>query len=310
MLYGAVAASDLRFVPVSNARFAGVGSLIVSASLINPLLIDSANFAGAGQMNAGGFVVLSGEDPATSFWADSVISAGGSVGSTRRTVVNDFIAGLKSDSLWTKFDRLYLLAAENTQSALTDLITGTHATLMTPNPSFEIDRGYTGTGANGYINTGFYQSAGSPKATQNDTHISMWSNTSPLPTSTTGEYFGSDPSGGGTYWLYTTGDQKFTFRVNDNGAPTALASDFASHLGLFISSRSVSTERKLYQDGVLKYTTGATSQAVPNVVHGIIYSGFAHQVSAWSIGSNLNGGSDAANFYSRLATYMTAVGVL
>jgi hypothetical protein len=317
MLPGVIAEDILPSINAVSGRADGIGQatgLLPRFGLANGVGGALGNFAvGAIAGHADGKGAASGInqiDAATAAWLTAVSAAGGTVSDPRIALVDNLVRGLKSDGIWTKLDRLYLLAAENAPSALTDLVSHTTATLVAPNPSFTIDRGYTGTGTNGQILTGFNQStASSPHAIQNDTHFSLWSNSNPLPTSITGEYGGADPSGGGTYWLYFTGDSSFYFRTNDNGGATGTAASFTNHQGHFISSRNGSTTRRVYYNGSLHNTTSATSQAVPNIQHSILTSGLTHQVSAYSVGSNLDAGSDASNFYTRLRTYMSAVGV-
>jgi hypothetical protein len=57
-------------------------------------------------------------DQATIDWIAAVVTAGGTVSTPRGIVVNTFILGLMTDGIWSKLDRLWLLAAENSQSAL------------------------------------------------------------------------------------------------------------------------------------------------------------------------------------------------
>ena len=62
------------------------------------------------------------------------------VSSTRRTLVDALIRGLKTDGVWSKLDRLWLFAAENATSALVDVKEGRLATAVS-SPTFTTDRG-------------------------------------------------------------------------------------------------------------------------------------------------------------------------
>lgn len=295
-------ASTTNPVQQGSAIYSGVGQMV--ANLTSPILQSSVTFAGAGQMTAN---LTRPEDSATTAWAAAVVAAGGTVSDARRSLVNDLILGLKSDGIWTKLDRLWILAAENSQSALIDLVANETASIVsTPVPTFTTDRGYTGAGG-GYIDTGFVPSDGGAQLFDlDDAHYSCWSLTSSLPS---GTY--SVCGNGNDTWLKYDPDYSFYFRINEVGGATAPYGDFTTHAGHFISSRSSSTQRKLYQDGTLKYTTNATSASLTGSSQFIISNGTSGVgVAAYSLGSNLNGGSDASNFYDRLATYMTAVGVL
>jgi hypothetical protein len=314
MIYGVVAQVPFTAPPpiIPLSRLPAAASLNLTTAAPTRIVFNpSPNI-----VPAAGFVLLVGQtaslfDAATTAWINAVVAGGGTVSTARKVVVNSLITGLKTDGLWTKLDRLWVLAAENSQSALIDLKATATATLGSPNPTFAVDRGFTGTGSSSsVIDTGFNGASGTPLLSLNDTHFSLWNLTNPLPTSATVGYCGADPGlgGGGAYWIYFTGDSSFYFRTNDNGAATALASAFTTHAGHFISSRVNSTQRKLYQNGTLKFTTTATSNALPNITHKIISSGLVHQAAAYSVGTNLDGGSDAVNFYTRLQTYMLAIG--
>jgi hypothetical protein len=45
----------------------------------------------------------------------------GNVDSNHQTWINDLIVGLKADGVWTKFDRLWLYAVQNTTCAVVDI---------------------------------------------------------------------------------------------------------------------------------------------------------------------------------------------
>ena len=94
------------------------------------------------------------------------------------TVVDDLIIGLKADGIWSKLDRLWIYAAENTASALTDLKTGALATTVS-SPTFDTTnfRGYIGNGA-GYIQSGLASNFGTGNYAQNSACFFGWSNTS------------------------------------------------------------------------------------------------------------------------------------
>jgi hypothetical protein len=104
--------------------------------------------------------LTSAHDPSTDAWINQVVINGGSVSNARATVVDNFIVALKNAGLFTRFDRLYLHAAENQPSALTCLVSLTLATAVN-SPSFTVDRGYTGVDAsNVHLDTGFNPTVG------------------------------------------------------------------------------------------------------------------------------------------------------
>src|SRR5689334_9572138 len=95
-----------------------------------------------------------GFDASTTAWTSAVIGNGGSVSVGRKRIVDDLIVGLKSDGLFSKLDRMWLYAGENEPSALTDII-ATSLSQKVNSPTFTADRGYTGDGSSGYINSNY-----------------------------------------------------------------------------------------------------------------------------------------------------------
>src|SRR5262245_4406995 len=118
------------------------------------------------------YVLPVGLDAATTAWVNAVVTNGGTVSAGRQTTVNTLITTLKSAGIWTKLDRLWLWAAENQPSALTDLVGLSLATAVN-SPCFTADRGYTGNGSTSYIDTLFDPTTGTA-FNQNSCHFSVW----------------------------------------------------------------------------------------------------------------------------------------
>lgn len=246
-------------------------------------------------------------DAATTAWVAAVVGNGGTVSAGRQTIVNDLIVGLKADSVWTKFDRLPIFAAENQPSALTDLVS---LTLMTAAaaPTFTVDRGYTGNGSSSYVNSNFNPFTSGVN----------WTGTS---VSAAGWIVSADATGnaailGGydgvhfTQMLQVAGGW-FGFPNDSN----VQATTFGSGPGL-IHVQSDSSNNAIFGNGGSKQTTAG---GAATVVNANIYfdarnnSGTAdlfgqHQIAGGYFGSNMTD-TEVANVYSRLRTYMTAVGV-
>src|SRR5260221_11187046 len=136
-------------------------------------------------------------DPSTLAWVNQVAINGGSVSNARQLVVDTFIITLKAKNVWTKCDRLSLLAAENTPSALTDLVSLT-LSVAQGSPTFTTDRGYTGIDASStvYLDTGFNPTVGTPQFAQNAGHLSAWSNTAAASSANGGAIIGLRDSTG------------------------------------------------------------------------------------------------------------------
>src|SRR5215831_13637080 len=92
-------------------------------------------------------------DAATLAWVAAVVGDGGTVSATEKGYVDTLIVGLRADGLFSKLDRLWLLASENTHQAKIDIIALQSFTL-TGSPTFAANAGYTGVGDTG-IDTNF-----------------------------------------------------------------------------------------------------------------------------------------------------------
>jgi len=243
-----------------------------------------------------------------------VIAAGGTVSTGRRTVVNSLIVGLKADGIWTKLDRLWIFAAENSFSALVDLVALDGATAIAA-PTFTADRGYAGNGSNSYIRTFFRPATLGIAWTLNAAHIAVWDNTNRAEALViaTGAY-DSTLGDGGTYSdlaPYYSGGLRF--RINGTTAPIITNS---TSQGFFIGQRNDSSTIEGFYNGVSR-GTGATSST--NMVNLPIYicardddatpAFFStDQISMTSYGGKFTS-TEALAYYNRLRTYMTAVGV-
>jgi hypothetical protein len=249
-------------------------------------------------------------------WVAAVVANGGSVSAGRQSLVRALIAGLKTDGIFTKLDRLWLLPAENQPSALTDIVANSLATAVN-SPTFTTDRGYTGednASPTKYISTTFNPSGGGFNYTLNLCHLSVW-----LTTNTTVS------SGGATVGSADSGNESVLFtpfaggtifgRLNVTGGG-GFGTD-SSYNHYYTITRNTSTTVQAYRDGAaFGSPIGGTTTALVNRPMfmlaynsgGSVAYGNSNQVAAVSMGGLLSS-TDAANLYTRLRTYMTAVGV-
>lgn len=218
--------------------------------------------------------------------------------------------GLTTDGLFNSdgttnfFDALYAFATADTTTAALNLC----GAIFNGNPTsltFTADSGYTAVSGQNF-QTGFNPStATSPKYVQDSAHFSVWNLVNSATTSI-------DVASGslGENFVFTGGS--IYARVNDNPESSGFtASDFRGHI---LGNRSSSTARQLYQNAstTLIGGTAATypstpSQAVNNADFAVVSLG-DHTAAMASIGAGMNS-TQVTNFYNRLRTYMTAVGV-
>ena len=273
--------------------------------------------ASASSNTVGPIVAGSSEDAATTAWVNAVVTAGGTVSSGRRTVVDTLIAGLKADGVWTLLDRLWILAAENTQSALTDLKGLVTISNSPPGggtaPTFTADRGLTGNGAG--IDTGFNPTtASSPQYTLNSGSMFVY-NRSTRSTGVVVCEFGMQDAGldyrarivcldtGGTY-----------LNVNDNYGPLA---GITSVQGFWVGSRTSSMAADWYKNAtaIRSETVVANNAALINrsfYICGINWDygntyGSPDQLACAGFGAGLSSAQVTA-LTTRIETYMDAVG--
>jgi hypothetical protein len=120
-----------------------------------------------------------GIDAAALAWRAAVIAGGGTVSAPRLLLVGALAVSLKSAGVWTSLDRLWLLAAENTQSALIDIKAVAPSTAVAA-PGFTVDRGYQGNGTTAYIDSGFnwqVPSIGANHYVQDSAGFGVWCET-------------------------------------------------------------------------------------------------------------------------------------
>lgn len=249
------------------------------------------------------------DDADVNTWVGRAKSNGGTVSKGRQTLVYNLITGLKSDGVWSKLDRLWLFAAENTGSALTDLVTGALAT-ATNSPSFTTDRGYTGNGSSSYINTGFNPTtASSPNFVQDSACMFVWNNTSGADAGAICGYSVASGSQQTRIFPQFTNGSAF-WDINDN-TPNNLV--YTAATGLYIVNRSASNATVFeVNNSSVDSNTNASVAPTNDVFTALVGNGgssySARQCSGFGFGGKLTG-TERGNLYSRLRTYMTAVGV-
>jgi hypothetical protein len=250
-------------------------------------------------------------DAAVTYWTSAVVANGGTVSGGRSTLLYQLIDGLLSDNLWTKIDRLLLHAAENTQSALIDLVTRSVATAVN-SPTFTVDRGYTFNGSTNYLDSNFNPSTAGGAYSLDSASISSYMRTVPTG-STSGTAIGTYVGGVSIGYIYNYAVGGWTyvsindaFGLQDNVVPTP---------SFVTLTRTASNLRVEYKNGVSIFSDAQASTSLPTNNYwigalnnaGSFSNGFVGQIAATVIGGGLTA-TDAANLSSRINTYMTAIG--
>lgn len=227
--------------------------------------------------------------------------------------INTLVLGLKTDSLWTKLDRLWLFANETAAGALMD-IKGLDTATAVNTPTFTANQGYAGNGSTSYINTTFNPSTDGSAYTQNSAHMMLYNRTAR--TSGAGSPSNCGTFNGSTILSHITpyGGSDAQGGLNDLTPVTVAYQADAS--GCWIISRTSSSAQALYRAGASIASSGASNSVGINnlavFVGGLNNSGSlgfatADQHAAFSAGGALDA-TEAANLNTRIEAYMDALG--
>lgn len=96
--------------------------------------------------------------------------------STRKALINTTILALKTAGIWTLLDRLWVMAAHDSQAACLDWKGVGNLTLVNA-PTFVANQGFAGDGATSRINTGFIPSTHGANFALNDASLGVYSRT-------------------------------------------------------------------------------------------------------------------------------------
>jgi hypothetical protein len=242
-------------------------------------------------------------------WKAAVTGAGGSVSIGRLIVVSALISALKNGGIWSNLDRLWVLAAENSQQALVDLVARASATAVN-SPAFTANRGYQGNGTSSCIDSNFNAATAGGKFTLNDASHGVWCVIAPT---TNGFEICNDFSAYSFVRLNNSGGN-LAWAVNDSGAVGAQVTATGGSVtnALWHAQRTGPSAMTLFKNGASFATsTLAGNSAIHSQNHGILANIGATfsdaQLAAAFIGASLSG--KEAAFYAAMRTYMTSAGL-
>jgi hypothetical protein len=254
----------------------------------------------------------SGYDSATNDWITAVVGAGGAVSDIQKSLVDALIAGLKTDSLFPIIDRLWVYGGENVaQQAGIDVVNRqTHTVYGAVTLSAS---GYTGDNAHG-IDTNLPLDTGGIHYTQDSATFGCYINN--VVDDGLGQ-MGVAIGNNARMQQFIPASNEMRVVINSGNVNNVTAT---SALGLWIVTRTTANDVAVYRNGVSVYTNNAdASTGVPTGSFGVLGrhdgAGDTWQVpptanracAAW-IGGGMSP-TQAANFSSRINTYMTAWGI-
>lgn len=213
---------------------------------------------------------------------------------TRKGLIDALIVGLKADGLWTKLGSLFLYAAHDAQAGRVNAVNPSNVASAINSPTFTTDRGYAGDGSTSYIDTGVLDATGPHQ--QDDASMGAWANTS---------------GGSSLLWWNTNINRLIANSEGRLRAAVGGALSGTAVAGFSAVSRTGPTSTAAYYNGVQKGTSATTSTA-PSAVSLFSHRGSSGSFSTTRIASVFTGAglsaAEHANLYSRLNTYLTALG--
>jgi hypothetical protein len=230
----------------------------------------------------------------------------------RQTLIKNLVESLKTAGLWTKIDRLFVLAAADSQASLLDW--KSHATKLTAttanstSPTFTADRGWQGGGAGttvgGYLSGEFNATVGTNQLAQDSNHLAVWVHQASTAASV-GLY---REAGGGQMLIACKSSTAVLWSMNMSGSSDSPAQT-GDGTGFYAHSRQASTGYASYQaanSNAITRTSAAPASGTFHVLRG--GSGYSNaRVSAACWGAGLSS-TEVGDLRTALQTYMVGVG--
>lgn len=285
--------------------------LLLFAALLLAPVSASAQLTATGV--GGGFGASGGGITCSSSQGNAFLARlSGSPDNTHKTAYCTLIDGLVTDGVWSKLDALYMFAADSSANALLNLVSATgNATNV--GATFTVDTGFAGNGSSTYVNTTVDPST-LAQFSQNSGHFSLWGNSSTASNNgLRSGYLNAAASSGSDLGTGAGANQSIGV-INGSGAVgSGGTGNGPKH---YLINRSGASAQQMYVNGAnVASNTAASSAVVSGIPFWIGCRNFNGSANACtdqqhlmaSIGSSLNGGSDAANFYARVHTYLQTI---
>lgn len=222
----------------------------------------------------------------------------------RALLIDDLVLGLKADGIWTLLDELWILAAADEQASCVNWKhPGVRNLSLVDAPTFTMDRGWQGDGVDDALTAGLILSTMAVNFTLNAASFGLWSRT---------DGQSSVEAMGGINQLVrlrNTSDQ-LVVRVN-SGTSDTVANTNAT--GFFELVRTDASTVKVYRNGSqIGSDISRAAASVTSTQQRLLSANLGGSFSTREVAAAFYGGAldatQAGNFYTRLQTYMTAVG--
>lgn len=221
----------------------------------------------------------------------------------RKALYDTLIRALVAAGIWAKLDLLYVFAAADQATALTNLVSAGYTATAVNSPAFSTDHGFTGNGSTSYVNTNWKPSLG-VQFQQNSAHFSLWS-------------LSSRSAANSAQGIYAVGGDVVIFpyypgsigvgRTNSAVSSTGSVGDSQ---GFYLQNTSSPSAQQLYKNGALVGSSSASTSA-PLATNLYIAgcngaAGSPDQIAAVSLGSSLSSSEQAA-LYNALHSFLQGV---
>jgi hypothetical protein len=227
----------------------------------------------------------------------------------RKALIDTMVGALKTASIWSKLDCLYVMAAANAQAAQRNWKADAYNLTPVSSPTFTADRGYQGDNSAAYLGTGFNPTAAAGQYAQDAAAYGVWSLTAAASSGTTQIDMGCTLTGVRADIRIRNSSDFAAVTLNDATAGSAANADGS---GLFAALRS-GTTRSVRRNKSQILTGSQASTGLPNSEFSILAGGTstgrsARQLCMAFIG-NLNA-TEADALYDAALPYLQAVGAV
>jgi hypothetical protein len=263
-----------------------------------------------------GGIHVSGAAPDSAAYTNFIARTTG-LDATHTNAYKALLDGLTTDGIFEAdgtsnyLDVLYVFATQDSTTALLNLVENAFNATVGSDPTFTADSDYFADDSDDTLTMGYNPSTAGGNFTQNSAHVSVWNLTNSTSDKT---IIGNGLTSAGLthFYIKHTSDNNLYARINDDGFAGGVA--VADPRGLLMANRSSSTAIQHYQNGAALGGGVTQASASPLNANFAVLGGTedssdtVHHIAAMSWGASMDA-TKADQFYDRLRTYMTAVGV-
>jgi hypothetical protein len=247
-----------------------------------------------------------GDPDALAFFA-RVTAAGGTLSATEQSAITTLVTTMKADGTWAPMKAMYPMVGASAAACAQNLKSSSFTGTFTSGWTFA-STGVTPNGTSAYMDTGLNMAS---ELSQNNSHISVYLRTNiTAVTVSIGSTSGGLNNGMYIYPRLLSNASYFSAFNGTNGNSPGIVS---SSLGLFVASRTISTEEKFFQN--TSKTTNTNNSTTPgstnlylgaNNINGIASSFDTRQNAFASIGDGLTD-TQANNLYTAVQAFQTTL---